>query len=352
MDGDVRHVPRPRVGWSTVSDEMAAGSGRGRGGWRVLVTGMGGEVGTKVVNLLEHHPSVEAVAGLDIHPPRRRIGRSEFHRVDPRNRPRTVEVVRAFEPTAVVHLGIYEPHARSTPKAAIERTAAGTIAVLGAAVDGGTVDRIVMRSGIEVYGRRRGSATRPDESVPVDPTSPFGRSLAHAERIAIATAASADIPLTRLRFAPLSGPHLPSPLGRYLRMPVVPVSMAGLPFSLLHQDDAAAAVVRSLEVSHDGPLNVVGGGAVNAWQAVRLGGRVPVPIVGPAWWFARMASEIAGSPLPEHVRELLVRGRVADGAQLEEALGVRPEHTTTDVVKHLYEWASVAYLEIAQGAAA
>jgi UDP-glucose 4-epimerase len=311
---------------------------------RVLVTGMGGELGTQVANTLGAHPRVEAVVGLDIHPPRRRIPNSEFHRIDPRNRPRTVEIVRAFEPTAVVHLGIYEPHARSLPTAAIERTAAGTIAVLGTAIECGTVDRIVMRSGIEVYGRRRGSATRPDESTPLQPTTAFGRSLYHAERIARSTAASADVPLTLLRFAPLCGPHLASPVGRYLRLPVVPVSVAGLPFSLLHQDDAAAAVVRALEVGHDGPVNVVGSGAVVAWQAARLGGRVPVPIAGPAWLFARLAAELAGSPLPDHVRELLVRGRVADGGHQREVLERAPEHSTTDVVKHLYEWASVAYL--------
>jgi hypothetical protein len=48
--------------------------------------------------------------------------------------------------------------------------------------------------------------------------------------------------------------------------------------------------------------------------------------------------------LPDHVRELLVRGRVADGGHQRDALDVVPQHTTTDVVKHLYEWASVAYL--------
>jgi UDP-glucose 4-epimerase len=323
---------------------MATGATTAGRRLRVLVTGMGGELGTQVATALGGHPRVEAVVGLDIHPPRRRIPNSEFHRIDPRNRPRTVEVVRAFEPTAVVHLGIYEPHARSTPTAAIERTAAGTIAVLGTAIECGTVDRIVMRSGIEVYGRRRGSATRPDEGTPLQPTTGFGRSLYHAERIARSTAASVDVPLAMLRFAPLCGPHLASPVGRYLRLPVVPVSMAGLPFSLLHQDDAAAAVVRALEVGHDGPVNVVGPGAVVAWQAARLGGRVPVPIAGPAWLFARLAAELAGSPLPDHVRELLVRGRVADGGHQRDALDVVPQHTTTDVVKHLYEWASVAYL--------
>jgi nucleoside-diphosphate-sugar epimerase len=135
-------------------------------------------------------------------------------------------------------------------------------------------------------------------------------------------------------------------------MPVVPVAMAGLPFSLLHQDDAATAIVAALDRGFDGPINVVGAGAVNGWQAARLGGRVPVPVAGPGWLGARLAAEMAGSPLPDHVRELLVRGRVADGGLQQSALGVLPEHTTIDVVKHLYEWASVAYLDPADEMAA
>jgi UDP-glucose 4-epimerase len=319
---------------------------------RVLITGMGGELGTRVVNLLEEETSVESVMGFDVHPPRRRIHGAEFHRIDPRNRRRVIEVIGAFEPTAVVHLGIYEPHARSTPVAAAERTIAGTIAALGAAAESGSVDRIVMRSGIEVYGRRRGSAIRPAEDADPVPTSPFGRSVYHAERLARATADSIDVPLTALRFAPLVGPHFPSPLGRYLRMPAVPVSVSGLPFCLLHQEDAASAVVAALLHPVDGPVNVVGRGAVTAWQAVRLGGRVPLPVVGPAWRAAATVAELAGSPLPPHVRELLVRGRMADGGAQRSLIGCQPEHTTTDVVKHLYDWASVAYLDAAEDRAA
>lgn len=319
---------------------------------RVLITGMGGELGTRVATLLEQRADVEAIAGFDIHPPRGRIAHAEFHRVDPRNRTRTVDLVRRFAPTAVVHLGVYEPHARSQPAAAVERTAAGTIAVLGAAAEGGALERMVVRSGIEIYGRRRGAPTRPDEDAPVEPTTGFGRMLAQVERVAAASAREAGAPLTRLRFASLVGPHFPSPLGRYLRMPVVPVSVAGLPFALLHQEDAARAAIRALEVGHDGALNVVGPGAVTAWQAVRLGGRVPVPVLGPGWIGAAAAAGVVGSPLPDHVRELLVRGRVADGGRLATVLGMEPAHTTPDVVKHLFDWAPVEYLTDAAEAAA
>src|SRR3954454_18280861 len=116
---------------------------------------MGGELGTRVAQLLEDEPSVETLVGLDVDPPRRRLRSAEFHRVDPRDRRRVLKVVQEAEPTHVVHLGIYEPDARSAPRIAEERTSAGTLTVLGQAAEGGTLERLVVRSGIEVYGRRR-----------------------------------------------------------------------------------------------------------------------------------------------------------------------------------------------------
>jgi UDP-glucose 4-epimerase len=312
---------------------------------RVLVTGLGGELGTRVALLLEAQADVEAIVGIDIEPPRRYLTRTDFHRIDPRDRARNVALVRDFEPTVVVHVGTYEPNARCSPKAAVERTEAGTIGVLGAAAECSSLERIVLRSCIEVYGRGRGAATRPDESVPPEPTTPFGVSLLHAERVAGVAGDVAGVPVTALRLAPVLGPHFPSPLGRYLRLPVVPVSATSdLPFSLLHQEDAAAAIVAAVASDHDGPLNVVGDGAITASQAARFGGRLPLPIAGPAWAVARVAAEVAGSPLPEHLRELLIRGRTADGAQCVEVLGVHPRWDTVDVVKDLFQWAGVTYV--------
>ena len=84
--------------------------------------------------------------------------------------------------------------------------------------------------------------------------------------------------------APVAGSHVPSPLGRLLRLPVVPVpALADPAFQLLHQEDAARAMVEALLRGVDGPFNVVGPGAASAWQAVRLGGRIPWPVFGPGW---------------------------------------------------------------------
>ncbi len=320
---------------------------------RVLISGMGGELGTRVALLLEEQPWVSAISGMDVEPPRRRLRRSEFHRIDPRDRRRTVGVVREFEPEAVLHLGVYEPNARSSPRSAAERTAAAAIHVLGAAAEVPGLRAIVMRSGIEIYGRGRGAPTLPDEHAPLAPTSPFGRSLAAAEDVARTAGRVAGVPVTMLRFAPLVGPHFPSPLGRYLRLPVVPVSLlADPPFSLLHQEDAAVALVAALRSGWDGPVNVTGRGAVTAFQAVRLGGRIPVPLIGPDWWVGRRLADLLGAPVPPHLLELLHRGRTADGGACQGILGVSPRTTTLEVVKDLYEWASVTHLRPAATVAA
>ncbi|MFN8038778.1 MAG: NAD-dependent epimerase/dehydratase family protein [Acidimicrobiales bacterium] len=319
---------------------------------RVLITGMGGELGTRVANLLERDDDVAAILGIDIDPPRRRLLRAEFHRVDPRNAERTRDLVLGFDPTAVVHLGVYEPFARSSPTSAIERTGAGSIAVFDALAEGGALDRVVVRSGIEVYGRRRGAPACPDEEVVPDPSTPFGHLLAYVERLGRELGARTDVPVTALRLAPLVGPHFPSPLGRLLRLPAVPCAALGdRPFSVLHQEDAAAAIVAALHRPHDGPLNVVGPGAVTARQAARLGGRLPVPLLGPSWRPARLLSELVGAPVPEHCRELLVRGCTADGSAVGAVLGTAPRRSTRNVIEHLYEWGDVTYLHVGEVAA-
>lgn len=312
---------------------------------RVLITGMGGELGTRVAALVEADPDVEAVLGVDLDPPRRRLHRAAFELVEPDDRAGTIRRVVDFAPTVVVHLGIYEPNARTGPQRAVALTASGTVGLLTAVAEAGSVEHLVIRSGIEVYGRRRRAPVRPDEDVAPDPTSPFGQSLRHVEHVATTTGRRLDVPTTVLRFAPLVGPHFPSPLGRLLRLPTVPVSGLGdPPFSVLHQEDAAAAVVAAVTRPHDGALNVVAPGAVTAAQAARLGGRLALPVVGLGWRPVRLLAGLVGAPLPEHVRELLVRGRTADGSRIGEVLGVHPARTTPEVVEHLYDWPAVTYV--------
>ena len=86
---------------------------------RVLITGMGGELGTRVANLLEADESVTEILGMDLFPPRRRIFRSEFHRVEP------TFVLQGGSPGANEYMGD-GPYMRDEPGVAHTR---GTIGI-------------------------------------------------------------------------------------------------------------------------------------------------------------------------------------------------------------------------------
>lgn len=309
---------------------------------RVLVTGMGGHLGTRVAQLLEERPDVDAVAGCDFVPPRRRLRRATFTRIDPRDRERLVGFVRDFAPTAVAHFGVYEPGARLGLRAAVSATENCTVNALGAAARAGALGCVVVRSGLEVYGRGRRLAEVPDEQSPLGPSTPFGRALLDVEAHGADLARRHGIPVAALRLAPVAGSRAPSPLGRLLRLPAVPVpALADPPFQLLHTDDAAAAMVTALVRRAEGAFNVVGPGAASPWQAVGLGRRVPVPTAGPGWRVASRVAEIAGAPVPDHVLELMRRGRVADDGRARRELGLTGLIPTQQVLADLFAWASV-----------
>ena len=90
-----------------------------------------------------------------------------------------------------------------------------------------------------------------------------------------------------------------------------------------------------------GPLNVVAPGAITTLQAIWQGRRVPLPLVGPEWAIARQLSHLFGAPLPEHVMELIHRGRLADGNRLTEVLKVTNRVSTPDVIDRLYKWEAI-----------
>ncbi len=74
------------------------------------------------------------------------------------------------------------------------------------------------------------------------------------------------------------------------------------------------------------------------------------PILGPELRLIRPIAELLGSPVPPHVLELLHRGRTADGTLASDVLGVH-SRSTVEVVKDLYEWATVTQLRPAEEAA-
>ena len=288
---------------------MSAASGHG-----VLVTGMGGELGTRVAQLIEerelggrHHRCRLRPAAAPVAP-----GAVPSYRSS-RSRP-LAAFIEEFAPHAIAHFGVYEPTSRMTPASANERTELCTNATMQAAARTGALEYVVVRSGLEVYGPPTHDASVPDENIVPAPRTPYGLSLLAVEGTVKGVAVDKGIPVGMLRYAPVVGSHVPSPLGRLLRLPVVPVSaLSDPPFSLLHPDDAAHAMVAAMDHRIDGPCNIVGPGAASPWQAARLGGRVPLPVPPGAWPGIARDDRVRGAAIAPHVVELIRKGCTGDG---------------------------------------
>jgi UDP-glucose 4-epimerase len=166
--------------------------------------------------------------------------------------------------------------------------------------------------------------------------------LAGIERTAAAIGSRIGVSVGAIRMGTVLGPHVPSPLGRLLRMPTVPFSvLADPPFTVVEDTLVAAAFVAAAERGLAEPVNVVANGAITALQCARRGRRIPVPLVGPDWEAARFVSRLLGAPIPDHVLEVLHRGRLADNGRMQELLGVTSTTTTVEVIDRLYHWPTV-----------
>ena len=302
---------------------------------RVLVAGMGSAIGTGIARALERNQRVDAIAGFDLEPPRRWMRRADFHFAKPGDSERVSRIVKEFQPTVVVHAWVFEPRARSSPGQARARTVAGTETLLGAIARVDSVEHLAVRSGVSVYGRGRATPECPTTDTLPRPTSTFGDMLARVEERCAQSATSLGATMAAVRLAPIMASHLPNPLGRYLRLPVVPIPMTTKRFGVVHLVDASTSLAAAATTGFNGRLNVMATDPVTPIEAVTIGRRVPVPVLGPAFRLGRFLAEIPGTPLPEHIAELLSRGGVVTPSDVS-TLGVTMTRTTKEALADLY----------------
>ena len=304
---------------------------------RLLVIGVGSELGSLVAAFLEQHRDFVDIVGIDVHPPRRRLRRTEFIRVEHGARAELVQRIVAHHPDVLVHMGVWEPHARvSTAEAKIAtgNYSDGICEALGRLND---LSRLVIRSGIELYGAEQ--TVVPDEHAPVRPTSTYGHMLSDLE-VMLHSSAPATATVTTVRLAPVIGAHVPSPLGRLLRLPIVPVDpFSRATFQVVADDDAARAITFAALHGHHGVVNVVADEPISVLAALRQGRRAAAPVVPRTWRVAKALTKFVGAPMPDHVSELLQHGRLATTSLHHEQY--RPTHSTPDVLARLYSWPSV-----------
>ena len=112
---------------------------------------MGGELGSLVASMVERTEWAGDIMGFDVDPPRRHLSRAEFHRVDPTDHDRISQLVHDFNPHVLLHVGVWEPHARLATTEAEQCTELVAKAVFDAAHQVEALETAVVRIGIEIY---------------------------------------------------------------------------------------------------------------------------------------------------------------------------------------------------------
>lgn len=316
---------------------MSTASGR-----RVLISGMGGQLGSLVAARLEREPWVDSITGIDADPPRRRLAKSTFHLVDSSDSDRMSAIISDVDPHVLIHLAVWEPAARAAPNHAEIYTRQAAHSIFEAARSSSSLEHVVLRSGLEIYGRGRNRPEVPSDDAPTAPTTQYGRMLLELETYAASIFSMTKVDVTALRLAPVVGPHIPSPLGRLLRLPFVPFNLVRSPmFSVLHEDDAATAFVLAAQKTIGVPINIVGPGEVSGFAVARSSKHIPLPLLGPEWTVTRRIAHLFGAPVPEHVMEVLHHGRRGSSTRTHRILDWEPEMSTRDIIDSLFTWEGV-----------
>ncbi|HEY0949805.1 NAD-dependent epimerase/dehydratase family protein [Nocardioides sp.] len=311
---------------------------------RIVITGATGNVGSALVRRLVADGRHEVV-GVARRLPSAADDPVEWHRVDltdDADGPGLAAAVRGAD--AVVHLAWgFQPSHRVDH---LERLGVGgTRRVLDALQRAG-VGHLVHLSSLGAYSPKRDEAPV-TEDYPTDgvPSSAYSRHKVAAERLLDAHAG--DTLVTRMRPGIIGQRTAASGLLRYgvpmlvpaaalRRVPVVPLDGA-IVVAMVHADDVADAIVRSLEGRVGGAFNLAAGAVTADEIAAALGGRrvqVPAGVLraaASATWHARLQQVDPGwIDLARHAPTL-------DTGRAERELGWSPTRPAPEVLAEVLD---------------
>ena len=306
---------------------------------------MSNPLGAEVARRLS--TQVPALFGCDVADPVSAIEEMDFVHADTRQSV-IGKLVRQLHIDTVVHMAVTVDSA-GEHRAEHETNVIGTMNVLaGCAGPTSPVKRLVVKSSQAVYGAKPADPSFLTEEVAGSDRQAYGlkRDLLEMEQLAqefSLRTPGCRVTVLRLGFRVSEG----TTLGRYLSLPLVPTFAGFDPrLQLLHEDDAAEAIVRGALDGHEGVFNVAADGIVLLSQAIGIMGGKAVPILPPyGRWLGRMALRATGIDLPGHLADVLTYGSVADCSRLASTYGWKPAFNTRAVMDGLARGKDVEVIE-------
>jgi UDP-glucose 4-epimerase len=298
---------------------------------KVLIPGISGGIARRVALrlLLAGHE----VVGIDVRPWRDAPPEIERHAIDIRKRA-AEDVFRHVRPHAVVHLGTVSSLFAGSGEERYRINLGGTQAVFDRSRAYG-VEHVVFVGRHTFYGAGPDSALYHRED---DPPIELGLYPELADLVAADLYAATALwrmpalATTILRLCYTLGPSGHGTLAAFLRGPIVPMVLGFDPlFQFVHEDDAAAAIVLTLEARCRGVFNVAGPQPLPLSTIIGAAGRTALPL--PEFLFARVLGRGGLPALPAGALNHIKYPIVVDAAPFRAATGFRAEHDEAEALR-------------------
>ncbi len=276
------------------------------------------------------------VLGVDINPMTRPFPGVTFIHADIRN-PLFPQLLKAEQVDVIFHAAFRWRVRRS--EEIFESNVMGTMKLMGAAALAG-VKKVAFPSSAFVYGAHSANPYFMTESNDFHGPSHYAyvRELRDIETFLSGFRSQhPEMVVTVLRFANILGRDYPSPLARYLALPVIPTLMGYDPLlQVIHFDDAVRALTQALESDHQGVFNVAASPPLPLMKIIRLSGGHSIPILHPcayagqtlAGMFYRKSQDI----VPIHWDYLRFPWTIATD-RIREEWGFIPEYNAEETVR-------------------
>jgi UDP-glucose 4-epimerase len=298
----------------------------------IAITGVGGMVGRRLVEVLDEDPGVTRIIGIDRRAPQGLSSPKLHFQVGDVRDERIAEALAGAD--ALVHLAFrVDPIHDAAAMRAVNVD--GAAAVFEAALVAG-VGHLVYPSSVIVYG------AHPDNDVPLTesselrgiPNFPYAEHKLDVERwLAPWIEHHPELAVTVLRFGALLGPGVDNFITRSFEAPRIPTIRGHRPpLQFLHPEDAVSSMHHVLRKRLTGYYNVCADGWLSFDEVTAIMGRgtVEVPEELAYGTVDRMWSLGLGEQ-PPGVLALFTHPWVMSASKLE-ATGWRPRHSNRDAV--------------------
>lgn len=308
-------------------------------GRRIAIAGAAGHWGSELARALARDPEVERIFAVDTEPPAVEAAGVEWLEADIRS-PVLGRLLPSTGVDTVVHCGIVSHPGPQRPARALhDINLIGTLQLLAACERTESLRRLVVRGSAAIYGSEPAAPSFFSEemarSFPL--RTRFQRDAGELEAYFENFARRhPGLSCCMLRFQPEIGPGLGTPLARYLSLPVVPTQLGFDPrLQPVHCDDATGALAAATMRGIRGAVNVAPSGSISLSRALRIAGRVEMPVPHPLFGpVLRRAGGRLGAPaLSEEEVRLLRYGRGVDNRRLREELGYEPRFDAAGAVR-------------------